>query len=427
MTAVVLAGLRRFRMPGIWRDMATTAASNIGSLAAAGVAGVVIARSLGPGTRGEYAAVTAWFGIMLTIGELGQTASITYHVSHEPARARDYLATTRTILAVSGAATLVVGLLAAPWLASGSAGLLSGYRLMVVACLVSLLGAGYVFSLQATSIARWNVIRFLQPLLYLAVILLLNAAGRLTLGTLLAGLAGTVLCQAVVAYEVCRRAGLTGGRIRLERARPLVRYGLGQLAGSLPAVIVARVDLVVLSLVTSTADLGNYAVAVSLTSLAVPLVSAIGSVAFPRLARLSADTDAARLQRGAMLGSLAIGAALMVPLAGLATWIVPLVFGSSYHNAVLLVVILAPGGAFLACNQVCTDLLLGLRRPLAVARIQVVAAALTVTLLFLLTPPYGARGAAVATTVSATVAMVLLMRALSGLGGVSPRHARTRN
>jgi hypothetical protein len=44
------------------RNVATTAVANLVSTGTAGVTGIVIARTLGPAGRGEYAAIVTWFG-----------------------------------------------------------------------------------------------------------------------------------------------------------------------------------------------------------------------------------------------------------------------------------------------------------------------------------------------------------------------------
>jgi O-antigen/teichoic acid export membrane protein len=76
------------RRRGIGRLVARTAGYNAASLAAAGLGGIIIARALGPEMRGEYAAVTAWFGIAITIGGMGQPAAVCFYVAHDPGNAR---------------------------------------------------------------------------------------------------------------------------------------------------------------------------------------------------------------------------------------------------------------------------------------------------------------------------------------------------
>src|ERR1700677_2589303 len=109
------------RKPGIVHSITRTAGFNITSTIAAGLGGVVIARALGPTMRGEYAAVTAWFGVLLMIGGMGQPAALCFHVAHDPGQARGYVATSRAMMLITGTATLVGGLLLAPLLAHGNA------------------------------------------------------------------------------------------------------------------------------------------------------------------------------------------------------------------------------------------------------------------------------------------------------------------
>jgi O-antigen/teichoic acid export membrane protein len=115
------------------------------------------------------------------------------------------------------------------------------------------------------------------------------------------------------------------------------------------------------------------------------------------------------------LASGAVGALSMLVLAGSAFWWVPLVFGPGFRASVPLVWLLAPGGALLACGQVCGDLLRGHGDPLAVARAQTAGAVTTVALLALLLPTFGVAGAAIASTGSAAVALVLQLRTLTRL------------
>ena len=76
------------RPRGIGRLVARTAGYNVTSAAAAGLGGIIVARALGPEMRGEYAAVTAWFGVALMVGGMGQPAALCFHVAHDPGNAR---------------------------------------------------------------------------------------------------------------------------------------------------------------------------------------------------------------------------------------------------------------------------------------------------------------------------------------------------
>ena len=388
------------------RTVARTAVCNVGAAVAAGLSGILIARGLGAGARGDYAAVSVWL-------VLGQSAAATYFVARDPRRGRDLLATSRTLTTAAGAVVLLLALTAAPLLARGDGTLAAGYRLTGVTCAVMLAGFPYTAALQATALTRWNVVRVCQPLLFLAVVAVLHLAGLLTLTATLAALLLSVLAQTVLAYGFCRGGGLAPGHARADLGRPLLRYGGSQLATSVPELAVARLDQLVLTVAVAPAALGHYAVASSLTNLAIPVVSAIGHVAFPRLASAgSAGADAARLSRHAMVAGAGTAAVLTTALCLAAPWAVPFAFGTEFAESATLIWLLAPAAVLVPCTKVCADLLRGYGRPLAVAAAQAVSTGALAVLLAALVPAAGARGAAVAVSVTAAVSLALMLRAL---------------
>jgi hypothetical protein len=99
---------------GVGRQAANTAGYNVASNAAADRRGIVVARALGLGMRGEYAAVTAWFGIALMVGGLGQPTALCFDVAHDPRNARSYVATSRAMMLVTGTSALARVILFAP-------------------------------------------------------------------------------------------------------------------------------------------------------------------------------------------------------------------------------------------------------------------------------------------------------------------------
>jgi len=78
----------QLRRRGFARSVAQTAGFNVAAVAAGGLGGIIIARAVGPTVRGEYAAVTAWMGVLQIVGGVGQPAAVVYYVAREPSRAR---------------------------------------------------------------------------------------------------------------------------------------------------------------------------------------------------------------------------------------------------------------------------------------------------------------------------------------------------
>ena len=387
---------------------------------ASGLASIVIARALGPTVRGEYAAIIAWYGISCVVGQMGLPAALCFYVAKDPQRARDYVATSRAMMLGTGAVALAAGLLLAPVLSHGNPETAVGYRIAFGISTVTYVGITYTYALQPRHLHRWNVVRTIQPVLTLFILIILWFLKLLTLNTALVTLATTLTLQLGWGYWYCRQNALAPGRARVSLIPPLARYGIAQIAALTPATLNAQLDQLVLSQTVAPAVLGRYAIAVSLTCLPIPLVAAIGNVAFPRLAAQRVVTDATRrMQRSAIVASAGIAAAMLLPLAAVAYWLIPFVFGAGYRGAVPLLWILTPGAIFLACGQVAGDLLRGRNRPAVVAWAQGLAAVFTVVLLIALLPIVGVYGAAIASTVAYGAALAAMLRSL----GHVPHHA----
>lgn len=409
--------------PTFRREVARTAAFNVGATVAAGVAGLIIARALGPSVRGEYAAVLAWFGLTQVVGALGQSAATCFFVARYPERGRHYLATSRLMMVMSGILTLGVGIAFSPVLAKNDPSLAWAYRLAFATAILAFVGAAYTFSLQAIDLWKWNLVRSSQPLLFLVSIALLWIGGVLSLMAALFAIAASMLVHLVLAYLGCKRLGLTRGRANRVLAREMIRYGLRHLLSVLPAALNARLDQLVLSQTVPPADLGRYAVAASLTTLALPVVTALGNVAFPRLAARGPEGGELAFQRRALIASALIAAVILVPLALVSPWLVPAMFGDGFRGSAVLIWILAPGGVFLACGQVAGDLLRGRNRPGAVAYAQLTALVFTVVLLAVLLPVWGAAGAALASSVASGVSLVVMLSKIFGRPNSDDRSA----
>lgn len=389
------------------RVVGLTAGLNVLLTGFSAAAGLVIARTLGPDGRGEYAAVVVWFGFALVTGELGQPAAICYFVASQREHARDYIATSRILMLSSGVLAAAAGWILSPVLARHHADLTTCYRMMFATCIVSFTSASYVFALQAASIKMWGWTRTTQPVLYLALIAALALSGRLTLLSALVALSVTIMAQTAVAVWMCRRAGLLGGRFVGHLARPLLRYGSSQIAANAPTALNGRLDQIMLSATSSFQNLGIYAVAVSVTSLALPAVSAIGYVLFPQIAAQRSGSTR-ELERRAIKASLLASSVIMVIVSVVSPWMIPLLFGSAFSRAAEVVWILAAGGLFLASGSVMGDLLRGRGQPLAVAAAQGIGAIVTVTLLLILLPIWGIRGAAVASSAAYLATFIVL-------------------
>ncbi len=385
--------------------VAGTALSNVVVTSLGTVGGLLIARSLGASLRGEFAAVMAWTTFVSSLLVFGLPQATCYWVSREP---RDASATvlTASLLAFGlGLAVAAIGFAAAPLIARSSA-VLVGLRVLFGLMPLMMLSAVWGGALQSLRIKRWNLMRAVQPVSYLALVVGFMWRGSLTIETAIAGLIISLVLQFVAAASFTRP--LLSLRARLAPVRPLMAYGVRTAAAGVPWLVNARLDQVILSISVTSAALGNYAIAVSVTLLAAPVATAFGAVALPRIAGTATGEEGRRIQRLAIVGSLLAAGAVLAPMAVLAPALLPRLFGDSFRAAVTPLRILAVGTMMYVVNYVMTDVLRGWGRPLQPALAQGVGAAVTVGLLAILVPTFGINGAAAASTVAYTVVAIIL-------------------
>lgn len=397
--------------------IAGTTAVNLASLLLTMLTGILLARSLGDAGRGLFAAVTAWYGIALVLGEWGQSAAATFRVAANPARAAITVASSRRLMAVSSGAIAVVGVLLSPALSSDLQQT-EALRVIFASVAVSGLLGSYLYGLQAVSIRAWNMARFSQSLAYLVLVLIFVGMGRMTVLTAALAAVVSLLASLLLAFRLARRAGLAGSTGEREEVRWLASYGLRQSASAVPAGVVVGVDKVVLTAAVSPAELGHYAVAQTVVGTSGALGTAISSVAFPRLAGNSLDERRRRCREGQLM--LITGLAVLVVasfLAAVSWWAIPLLYGQTFVDSVSLVWWFVPVAVFQNTSLLIGTILRGRALPGRAAWTQFAGLMVAGVALLVLVPRLGTEGAAVALGLggaTATLVGVLLWRRCVG-------------
>ncbi len=382
----------------------------------AGATGVIATRAVGPYERGLVATAIVWSSVVGGLAAYGTPGVATYFVARDRDRAGNHAGTVMTLAALIGFAVGGVGVLASLIVASDATPALiiafAALPLNIAA------GAGVGAVLGYAEFRAWGMLRILGVMTsFLAVI----AAVALDLRTAVAIVAATVLGPSVqffVAYLYLRR-GRRIQRGRRELVRPIIGYGWRNLVAGAGWLIAARMDQLVLSIAVSPRLLGVYAVAVSFGAIIEPPAQALGSVLLQRASAGGIDAARTAVPR-ALGGALAIGgAAVLVLLVG-APWIVRLLFGDDFDEAVTPLRLLMPGTLFLIASSILADTLRALGRPLEPARAEITAAVATVVLLPPLLSAYGIAGAAAASTLSygmGTAVMTWRVRRVFRAGG----------
>jgi O-antigen/teichoic acid export membrane protein len=219
-------------------------------------------------------------------------------------------------------------------------------------------------------------------------------------------------------------AARLGGRLRpsLPAIRTLAGFGLRAHWGAIAQQALTRFDVYTLNAVVGTRAVGQYSLATTLAERLWMPPAALSSSSVAAVARLAKDDAALLTARVARL-SILLMAAMAVPLAVTAPWLLPFVFGRSFAASVTPLAILLPGAGMLGAllvlqNYVFTQL----QRPGLLSQIFCADLAVSVPLYLLLISRHGIAGAAVGSTFSYAVAFGAVLAVFCRDSGVPVRR-----
>lgn len=264
-----------------------------------------------------------------------------------------------------------------------------------------------------------------------------SAAARVALGALGAGaaaLVGVSSLQAIlvgIAVFVLARSVRGTDQPRLAPRSPILLLKEGwPLAGAAIAVAVyMSLDQLMLGLMTSDEETGQYAVAVRMVEATYLLPIALAAAASPRIARAKVADPIhyqillQRLASYSLAGSACV--ALAVIVAGVP--VSRVLLGPGYGDVALLVVLLAPAAIFVALGVAQSPWIANERQTRFQLYRTITGGIVNVVLNLLLIPALGAAGAALATVLAYAVAAVLSNLATSAGRSYLPVQMATVN
>lgn len=387
----------------IFYAVAGTAITPLMSLATA----PILAQSLGVAGRGQLAAGMAPILFAVAVGALGIPDALTFYVARQARGARRAVRRAFGILTLFGSAAAALVAAAAPLLTEGNSEI---EQLVAVTAVLTIptFWAAIPNSVLAGTHAwkRSAMMDFGLAALRLAILSALAFTNFLVPLTATVVMLGLPLLKGLLTlpYLIQYRRGTqnaTATRVRL------LNYGSRLWVGSLAGVVLLRLDQLLMVPLAGPAQLGLYAVAVSLGEIPAVLAGAVRNVVFSSDAGSTHDREnMRRLQQTARLTSAASG------LAGLGIgiilpWGIPLLFGDAFGDAVAVTWVILAGVALGTTGSVAGAGLSARGRPGLRSWGMVIGAVVNAAVLLLTVPSIGAMGAALSTLAGNVVAGTL--------------------
>lgn len=383
------------------------------------VTGVLTARLLGPEGRGALAAIQIWPSFFAGVALLGLPEALTYYSAQVPKQAGRALGSAVALGLLLSVPFMGIGYCMLPFLLSAQpvAVIAAARWYLLLLPLTALIGTPYCALRGRGDFFVWNVLRLAPGLGWLVVICLAWTLGPPEPGVMALGyVVMLALISCPVIYIVTRRVA---GPFwpDPQQWRPMLHYGLYSTAGSVPQVLNLRLDQMVMAGLLPAHMLGLYVVAVTWSGAVAPLLNALGTVLFPRIAAQPSPEQQRRVfTQGSRAAIFAAGMIAMVVMLFTPCG-VTLLFGKNFTPVIPAALVLVLAAAIAGINLVLEEGLRGLGKPEAVPLAECGGLVVTVAALLLLLRPLGIMGAALASVFgygAVTILLVVQVRRLTG-------------
>ncbi len=367
------------------------------------VVGIWLARYLGPEQFGLFNYALAFVALFSALSSLGLDDIIVRDIVHEPG-CRDTILGTAFFLKFIGGLISFLAILGTVFLLRPQD---ADSR-----WLVGVIGAGSVF--QAFNVieywfhsqvqARYAVVArcsafILCSLIKIGLILAeapLIAFAWVALLEVLLGMSGLV-----IAYQK-RSGSILKWRAGFDRAKVLLRDSWPLMLSSMVIMVYLRIDQIMLGEMSGNEEVGIYSVAVRLAEVWYFIPSALYWSLFPGVIEAKNLNDSLFYERLQTLYNLVVfsGYAVAIPVALVAQWLVPTLFGDAYGRAGLMLAVLIWSNVFTGMEMARSAFLTAMNWTRIYLVTVSLGCALNVALNSVLIPRYGGMGAVMASLIA---------------------------
>ena len=378
------------------------------------VAGIIVARWLGAGGLGQLAVINVTVGTLVQLASFGLPSANTYFIAQDNRQLRA-AATNSLVFALLIGALLALGLTGvAKWRPEffgfipskliAIAALSLPFQLLTFIGLNVFLALGRIMQFNLLDLAGQSFV-----LVNAVIALLVMQAGLwelVSLNTIASVLIG-VLMIVLLGRFAARLNHQLPWRIDLPLFRRMLGYGLKFHISILAGALIFRADLLVVNHFRGAAEAGVYSVTSQVALMLMLLPGVIATLLFPRVtAEQDAQGETTCLVSRHTAFVLLLCCLAAIPLSHL----LPLLYGRAFSDVTVQLLILLPGVYLIGIESVLVQHLNAAGLPRAIPLFWIVTLVTNVVLVFALVPRFGARGAAVASTLSYALIFVLVAR-----------------
>ena len=365
---------------------------------------IVVARWLGPEGLGTLAVLNATVALALQIGSAGLPSANTYFIAKDRTRLAAAWANSVFFAFVVGSLIAVAVFLGAeiwPEFFGGvSLSLLMIAALSIPFQLLTVLGLNVLLAMGR--IGQLNFLDSLSPALALINAVVVLVIMRATLPTLVSFNTGAAIVLSLAMLSVMGRMLVRQNEHRkfapdLGLAKEMLVYGLKFYISIMAGVVIFRADLLLVNHFRGAGEAGVYAVAAQVSFLLLLLPGVIAALLFPRVASDQDSTGEFATQVTRYASAVML---IMCVAAANGSFLLPYIYGAAFADSQFQLLILLPGIYLMGIESVLVQHFTGTGLPAAIPAFWLITLAINLGLNLVLVPRFGARGAALASTLS---------------------------
>jgi O-antigen/teichoic acid export membrane protein len=378
--------------------------------------GILTARYLGPAGRGSFWIIYNAAGLLTIIFSMRFRQSMTYHLSKN----RDMLGE----IALYG---LFVGIVAVSCVAILATcfsnilystllkGLETSWAILLLVCFSYYLWALIIAVIEGLMLFNAKAI-FMGSSYSLKCLLVLFALGYLKLKfddlILLMGSVETIVYSLVFVIVLGKAKHF---HINVSSFRGMLKYSAGSFPGTVSDFYTLRIDAFFLNYFSGPSEVGIYSVAVSLASMLLYMPAAIRNVLLPHIASVSDKAITAKLSR-LLVMVVSMVSMIIVPLVWAA--VIP-IYGKEFSFSRPLFLILIPGSLFWGVFLLLASDIEGRGHPWRISMVSTITVVATAVSGLILIPIWNSVGAAIVSSITQGISMILAVRLYKRMIGVN--------
>ncbi|MGE4608329.1 MAG: polysaccharide biosynthesis C-terminal domain-containing protein [Myxococcota bacterium] len=376
---------------------------------------VLIARTLGPDGRGAYGVAATALAVLPLICSLGLESAIRYWSARGEVSPHSILRTVTALALLVGVLVAGIGVIcftlrSPDWLVPESVGPLGATAICLALGFTSLKSfwGNFLVGQERYGYTTWG--NNIASVIQLCVLVVWWQWAGMSLDAALVALGVQILVTLPLFFAFGARDlwhALRAPFMSRGELRQMLGFAVWEWLGELLTQTNLRLNIFMLAALGGLHETGLYTAVLGPASFLLLLATPLNLVLSARAARRKEDLEFPQRVAGAMRLVLVISSVAAVIGAVLATPVLPFVFGERFVDAVPVFQLLLPGIVALSLNRLVAQYLAGVRRPEWNTRIAGLGAVLTVALNALLIPPFGAGGAAVATSIANVASLFL--------------------